>query len=45
MKNCYTCKHAYEVGYSLYCKIEVEDNWFMLDCEHAECPSWEGEEE
>ncbi|MGL5726053.1 hypothetical protein [Cetobacterium sp.] len=45
MKNCYTCKHAYEVGYSLYCEIEVEDNRFMLDCEHAECYSWDGEEE
>ncbi|MEG1087567.1 MAG: hypothetical protein RSD79_05830 [Cetobacterium sp.] len=46
MKNCYTCKHKKiesEYGF-IYCDIDVPNDVFELDCEHAECPSWEGEE-
>ena len=44
MKNCITCNHVIDTGDFIFCNLNVPNEVFELDCEHAECPSWEGEE-
>lgn len=46
IKNCHSCKHKKEeeIWGFICCVINVPNDIFELDCEHAECPSWEGEE-
>lgn len=45
MKDCRTCINCYYIdGGQVYCEINVPNDVFELDCEHAECPYWEEEE-
>lgn len=42
--DCNTCKHRYIENDFIYCKIDVPNDVFELDCEHAECPYYDGDD-
>ncbi|MGL5426390.1 MAG: hypothetical protein ACRDAS_00545 [Cetobacterium sp.] len=42
--DCKTCKHTYYENDFMYCRVDVHDNEFMLDCEHMECPHYVGDD-
>lgn len=44
MKDCRTCKYGTFESSFTFCEIGVPDEVFVLDCEKAECPTWEAEE-